>query len=83
MILPWVGCISIGMILIERLWMQNSTQLPERLKKVKKDPSLAVDHSDYGEYKGRDLFEELHPEAAKKWDAQQNGQKEKQLKLGF
>lgn len=42
------------------------------MEKVKKDPSLAVAHSDYGKYKGHDLFEELHPEAAKKWDAQQN-----------
>jgi len=38
------------------------------LAKVKKDPSLAVAHSDYGAYAGRDLFRELHPEAAKKWD---------------
>jgi hypothetical protein len=42
------------------------------MEKVKKDPSLAVAHSDYGKYKGHDLFEELHPEAAKKWNAQQN-----------
>lgn len=40
-------------------------------EKVKKDPSLAVAHSDYGVYAGRDLFRELHPEAAKKWDEQQ------------
>ena len=57
---------------------------PDRvMKKVKKDPSLAVAHSDYGAYKGRDLFTELHPEAAKKWDAQQNMQKKKQLELDF
>ncbi|WP_419174436.1 BREX-1 system adenine-specific DNA-methyltransferase PglX [Desulfosediminicola sp.] len=53
------------------------------MAKVKKDPSLAVAHSDYGEYKGRDLFEELHPEAAKKWNAQQNKQNDKQLELDF
>lgn len=41
--------------------------------KVKKDPSLAVAHSDYGAYAGRDLFEELHPAAAKKWREQQAG----------
>jgi hypothetical protein len=30
---------------------------PERvMEKVKKDPSLAVAHSDYGQYKGRDSF---------------------------
>lgn len=39
--------------------------------KCKKDPSLAVAHSDYGIYKGRDLFQELHPVAAKKWKEQQ------------
>lgn len=45
---------------------------PHRVfEKVKKDPSLAVAHSDYGAYKGRDLFRELHPEAAGKWDEQQ------------
>ena len=38
---------------------------PKRVfTKVKKDPSLAVAHSDHGAYKGRDLFEELHPAAA-------------------
>lgn len=41
------------------------------MEKVKKDPSLAVAHSDYGKYKGRDLFTELHPEAAQKWEDQQ------------
>jgi hypothetical protein len=41
---------------------------PKRvMAKVVKDPSLAVAHSDYGAFAGRDLFEELHPEAAKKW----------------
>ncbi len=46
---------------------------PERvMEKVEKDPSLAVAHSDYGQHKGRDLFKELHPEAAQKWEAQQN-----------
>ncbi len=53
------------------------------MEKVEKDPSLAVAHSDYGTYKGRDLFAELHPEAAKKWDAQQNMQEKKQLELDF
>lgn len=42
------------------------------MNKVKKDPSLAVAHSDYGKYIGHDLFEDLHPEAAKKWNAQQS-----------
>ena len=57
---------------------------PDRvMEKVKKDPSLAVAHSDYGAYQGRDLFTELHPEAAKKWDAQQNMQEKKQLELDF
>ncbi|WP_167883962.1 hypothetical protein [Leptospira meyeri] len=42
---------------------------PKRvLDKCKKDPSLAVAHSDYGEHKGRDLFKEFHPEASKKWE---------------
>lgn len=41
---------------------------PNRVfEKVKKDPSLAVAHSDYGEYKGRDLLAELHPKYAEKW----------------
>jgi len=45
---------------------------PKRVwEKLQKDPSLAVAHSDYGEYKGRDLFKELHPEMAKKWDEEQ------------
>lgn len=39
------------------------------LKKCKVDPSLAVAHSDYGQFKGRDLFKEFHPEASKKWEA--------------
>lgn len=39
--------------------------------KLVKDPSLAVAHSDYGEFKGRDLFQELHPEMAAKWEAEQ------------
>jgi len=57
---------------------------PDRvMEKVKKDPSLAVAHSDYGACKGRDLFAELHPEAAKKWDAQQDMQEKKQLELDF
>jgi hypothetical protein len=47
---------------------------PERVfAKCRKDPSLAVAHSDYGRYAGRDLFEELHPEAAKKWREQGSG----------
>jgi hypothetical protein len=51
---------------------------PDRVfAKVKKDPSLAVAHSDYGVYKGRDLFRELHPEAAKKWDEQKGKKEEK------
>lgn len=42
---------------------------PKRVfDKLKKDPSLAVAHSHYGEYKDRDLFRELHRDAAKKWD---------------
>jgi len=48
-------------------------------EKVKKDPSLAVAHSDYGAYKGRDLFEELHPAAAEKWRKQQ-GKAEPEVK---
>jgi hypothetical protein len=51
--------------------------------KVKKDPSLAVAHSDYGAYKGRDLFRELHPAAAKKWDEQQAGKKVAEREQGF
>lgn len=43
------------------------------LEKCKKDPSLAVAHSDYGAHAGRDLFEELHPEAAQKWRDQNSG----------
>jgi hypothetical protein len=55
---------------------------PDRvMEKVKKDPSLAVAHSDYGNYKGRDLFTELHPEAAEKWEEQQNKQQEKNFEL--
>lgn len=51
---------------------------PKRVfEKCKKDPSLAVAHADYGAYAGRDLFEELHPEAAKKWREQQDGGKSK------
>ena len=57
---------------------------PKRvMEKVKKDPSLAVAHSDYGQYKGRDLFEELHPEAALKWEAQQNKVKAQQQEFDF
>ncbi|MEI8093416.1 MAG: N-6 DNA methylase [Spirochaetales bacterium] len=53
---------------------------PSRVwEKLKKDPSLAVAHSDYGAHKGRDLFEELHPAAAKKWKEQQ--EKSKQMEL--
>ena len=45
---------------------------PKRVwEKLEKDPSLAVAHSDYGEYKDRDLFKELHPEMAKKWEEEQ------------
>jgi hypothetical protein len=55
---------------------------PERvMEKVKQDPSLAVAHSDYGQYSGRDLFTELHPEAAVKWEEQQTKQQEKNLEL--
>jgi hypothetical protein len=55
---------------------------PDRvMEKVKKDPSLAVAHSDYGKYSGRDLFTENHPEAAEKWQEQQNRQQEKHLEL--
>jgi len=57
---------------------------PDRvMEKVKLDPSLAVAHSDYGAYKERDLFEELHPEAARKWNAQQNRLKENNLEIDF
>jgi len=57
---------------------------PDRvMEKVNEDPSLAVAHSDYGEHKGRDLFEELHPEAAQKWNAQQNRVKEQQQEFNF
>jgi hypothetical protein len=59
---------------------------PKRaMEKVKKDPSLAVAHSDYGIYKGRDLFEELHPKAAEKWREQQGqveSEPEPELELG-
>ena len=41
------------------------------MAKVKKDPSLAVAHSDYGAFAGRDLFAELHPDAARKWREQE------------
>jgi len=45
---------------------------PQRVyDKLVKDPSLAVAHSDYGQYSGRDLFKELHPEMAKKWEQEQ------------
>jgi SAM-dependent methyltransferase len=45
---------------------------PNRVwKKLEKDPSLAVAHSDYGEYVGRDIFKELHPAMATKWEAEQ------------
>jgi hypothetical protein len=55
---------------------------PERvMEKVKQDPSLAVAHSDYGQYIGHDLFTELHPEAAKKWEEQQTKQQDKNLEL--
>jgi hypothetical protein len=41
---------------------------PKRvLEKIKKDPSLAVAHSDYGDFRGRDLLEEFHPTYAQKW----------------
>ncbi len=52
------------------------------MEKVKKDPSLAVAHSDYGEFMGRDLFGELHPEAAKKWEELQGKKKEQELDFG-
>ena len=56
---------------------------PDRVMgKVKKDPSLAVAHSDYGEYTGKDLFRELHPAAAKKWDEQQEKKKDMELDFG-
>jgi hypothetical protein len=51
------------------------------MEKVKQDPSLAVAHSEYGAHKGRDLFKELHPEAAQKWDAQQEKPKNEQMPL--
>jgi hypothetical protein len=55
---------------------------PDRvMEKVKKDPSLAVAHSDYGQYSDRDLFTELHPVAAEKWEEQQTKQQEKNLEL--
>ncbi|TGK45906.1 hypothetical protein [Leptospira bouyouniensis] len=42
---------------------------PKRvLEKCKKDPSLAVAHSNYGSLQGRDLFKEFHPDASKKWE---------------
>lgn len=53
------------------------------MEKVKKDPSLAVAHSDYGAYKGRDLFVELHPAAAKKWEEQQKKGNAKDLAPEF
>lgn len=47
-----------------------------------KDPkkcleSLAVAHLDHEANAGRDLFEEMHPGAAKKWREQQDGGKRK------
>lgn len=46
---------------------------PNRVwKKLEKDPSLAVAHSDYGDYIGRDLFKELHPKMAEKWELEQS-----------
>lgn len=46
---------------------------PDRVwVKLKKDPSLAVAHSDYGDFLGRDLFKELHPIMAKKWEDEQS-----------
>lgn len=55
---------------------------PDRvIAKVKKDPSLAVAHSNYGQYKGRELFTELHPIAAEKWEEQQAKQQDKNLEL--
>lgn len=57
---------------------------PERImEKVKQDPSLAIAHSDYGQYSGRDLFTELHPEATEKWEEHQTKQQEKNLELGI
>lgn len=57
---------------------------PERvMKKVKKDPSLAVAHSDYGPHKGRDLFEDLHPAAAQRWRAEQERQANRQMEFDF
>ncbi|BFL81972.1 hypothetical protein LFREDSHE_04220 [Shewanella baltica] len=53
------------------------------MEKVKQDPSLAVAHSDYGQYSGRDLFTELHPKAAEKWEEQQTKQQEKNVELGL
>ncbi len=41
-------------------------------KKLEKDPSLAVAHSDYGDFLGRDLFKELHPKMAEKWEQEQS-----------
>ncbi|MGK5091071.1 BREX-1 system adenine-specific DNA-methyltransferase PglX [Deltaproteobacteria bacterium TL4] len=45
---------------------------PHRVwKKLEEDPSLAVAHSHYGSYQDRDLFKELHPKMAEKWDNEQ------------
>lgn len=52
-------------------------------EKCRKDPSLAVAHSDYGAYAGRDLFEELHPQAAKKWREKQQDNQNKNGELDF
>jgi hypothetical protein len=51
------------------------------LKKLKTDPSLAVAHSDYGQYKGQDLFKEHHPDMAKKWDEDQKKKNKEHEKL--
>jgi hypothetical protein len=56
---------------------------PERvMEQIKKDPSLAIAHSNYGQYKGRDLFSELYPKAAEQWEELQITQ-EKNLELGL
>jgi len=45
------------------------------LEKLKKDPSLAVAHSNYGKHEGQDLFKQYHPKMAEKWEEDQKKRK--------
>ena len=70
-------------VLAETVLGRSLNEHPTLIEKAKKDPSLAVAHSDYGQYIGRDLFTEFHPEVAVKWEEQQTKQQEKNLELEF